>query len=106
MARNAGQPGGEWHCKRLDAAVVGGRGIIGYEVVSPDHKPSQRWIDPDLAFPVKLRESDGATLTLEHIRLEAQPENLFVLPAGYRKFNTQALIERIKHSDVWVDAPK
>ena len=33
---------------------------------------------------------------------EAPPASLFELPPDLRKFNPEALIERIKHSDVWV----
>jgi hypothetical protein len=54
----------------------------------------------------KVRMSDGATLTLERMRVEAQPADLFAVPAGYRKSDVRALIERIKHSDVWVEPPK
>jgi hypothetical protein len=35
-----------------------------------------------------------------------QPTELFALPPGYQHFDPQALIERIKHSDVWAAAPK
>jgi hypothetical protein len=55
-----------------------------------------------LAFPVKLRAADGTTMALEHIRFETQPASLFTLPPNYRKLEPQALIERVKHSDVWV----
>jgi hypothetical protein len=108
-ARNAGAPntGGEWHCERSDAArVEGGATTVQYTVVSPDQKSTQRWIDTTLGFPVKLRMSDGKTLALEHIRVAAQPENLFSVPPGYRKSDPQALIDRIKQSDVWVEPPK
>jgi hypothetical protein len=60
------------------------------------------WVDPDLEFPIKLRAADGTTIALEHIRLKAQPASLFAMPPGYRKSDPQALIDRIKHSDVWV----
>jgi hypothetical protein len=93
--------GGDWRCARIDSAVAAGDGILEYRVLSPDQTLSQRWIDPGLGFPVKLRAADGTTIELEHIRIEAQPASLFVVPAGYRKLDPQALIERIKHSDVW-----
>jgi hypothetical protein len=64
---------------------------------------SLRWIDPVLEFPVKLLAADGTTIALEHIRIEAQPASLFDLPTGFRKLDPRALIERIKHSDAWVD---
>ena len=96
-ARNAGVPGaaGAWHCTRIDA--------LEYRVVSPDGSFSERWIDPDLQFPVKQRTADGTTIALEHIRIEAQPAGLFAMPPGYRKVDPQGVIDRIKHSDVWAE---
>jgi hypothetical protein len=106
-ARNAGtaNAGGNWRCARISAETVGGRGTIEYQVVFPDGKSSQRWIDPELQFPVKLRAADGTTIALEHICVEAQPASLFAVPPSYRKFDPHALIDRIKHSDVWADSP-
>jgi hypothetical protein len=96
---NAGVSGtaGNWHCTRIDSRE--------YRVVSTDGSSSQRWIDPDLQFPVKVREADGTTISLERIRIEAQPAGLFAMPPGYHKVDPQGLIERIKHSDVWVGQP-
>ena len=106
-ARNAGVPnaGGEWRCARIDAAATDGRGTLEYRVVSPDRRATERGIDRDLGFMVKLRSADGTTIALEHIRREAQPAILFAVPPSYRKFEPQALIERIKHSDVWAEPP-
>jgi hypothetical protein len=102
-ANNAGIPsvGGDWRCGRMDAAGVDHRSTIEYRVVFPDHESSQRWIDPGLEFPVQQRAADGTTTVLEHIRIEAQSASLFAVPPGSRKFDPQALIDRIKHSDVW-----
>jgi hypothetical protein len=107
-AKNAGVPGadGEWRCGRadtvsIDPATAGDRRTVEYRVVSPDQNSSQRWIDSYLEFPVKVREADGMAIELQHIRVEAQPANLFALPAGYHKSDPRALIDRIKHSDVW-----
>jgi hypothetical protein len=106
-AKIAGVPGagGDWRCGRVDPAIVEGRRTIEYRVTSPDQKSTRAWIDPDLEFPIKVRAADGTTITLEHIRVEAQPASLFAMPSGYRKSDPQALIERIKHSDVWVGPP-
>jgi hypothetical protein len=105
-ARNAGVPGagGDWHCEHAQTTRVDG--AVEYTVTSPDGESTQRWIAAKLQFPVKLRASDGTTLTLEHIRLEAPTAALFSVPAGYRKSDPQALLDRIKHSDVWVEPPK
>jgi hypothetical protein len=109
-AQNAGVPGagGDWRCARAAGGGVGtgaGGGAIEYRVVPPDQNSSLRWIDPRLEFPVKLKAADGGTIALENIRVEAQPANLFAIPAGFHKFDPQALIDRIKHSDVWAGAP-
>jgi hypothetical protein len=106
-AKNAGVPsaGGDWRCGRGDTAIVDGRPSIEYGVVSPDRQWSRGWIDSDLQFPIKLLAADGTTIALEHIRVEAQPASLFAKPPGYRKSEPQALIERIRHSDVWVETP-
>lgn|SRR5579863_5263215 len=56
-------------------------------------------------FPLQIRTADGVVFALEQIRDEPQPESSFELPAGYRKFSPEALIERIKQSDVWVARP-
>jgi hypothetical protein len=108
-ARNAGVPnaGGEWHCERIDTARVDGHDTtVQYTVVSSNQESTQRWIDTALNFPVKLRQSDGATVALEHIRVAAQPASLFNVPSHYRKSDPRALIERIKQSDVWVEPAK
>jgi len=103
-AGNAGVPdaGGEWRCERIDDEFVGDRRAALYHVASAGSE-SRRWIDSDLEFPVKLLAADGTTIALEHIRIEAQPASLFDLPPGFRKLDPRALIERIKHSDAWVD---
>jgi hypothetical protein len=109
-AQNAGVPGaaGDWRCTR--GAAAGARagagsgsasGTIEYRVDSPDQNFSLRWIDPRLEFPVKVKAADGGTIALENVRVEAQPASLFTIPAGFRKFDPQGLIDRIKHSDVW-----
>jgi hypothetical protein len=59
-----------------------------------------------LEFPIKLRAADRTTITLEHIRIGAQPADLFSVPAGYRKWDPRELIERIKQSDVWAAPPQ
>jgi hypothetical protein len=109
-AQTAGVPGsgGDWRCQRAAATCAGGGGAGGtieYRVDSPDQNSSLRWIDPRLEFPVKLKGADGGTIALENIRVEAQPENLFAIPAGFHKFDPQGLIDRIKHSDVWAGTP-
>jgi hypothetical protein len=61
-------------------------------------------IDPLLQFPTQWRGPDGITVRLENIRVEYQPTELFVVPAGYQRLDPSALLERIKRSDVWAPA--
>ncbi len=105
-AKNAGvaAAGGDWHCEHAATSSV--TDTVEYTVSSPDGESTRRWIATALQFPVKLRASDGTTLTLEHIQLQAQAAALFSVPTGYRKSDPQALVDRIKHSDVWVEPPK
>jgi hypothetical protein len=122
-AKNAGvpSPARNWQCQRTERASVesanivsasaestsvDGRDTIEYTVTSPAGEAVHGWIATDLGFPVKWRAADGTTLTLEHIRVEAQPPDLFTVPPDYRKADPQALIDRIKHSDVWAAPPQ
>lgn len=102
-AKNAGAPvaGDDWHCERVRA----GRDVE-YRVGSNPRNSTQRWIDPKLSFPVKVRIADGTILELEHIKEEPQPAQLFAVPTDFHKLDPQALINRIKQSDVWVEPPK
>jgi hypothetical protein len=102
-AKNAGAPeaGDDWHCERVGASRA-----VEYRVGSAPENSTQRWIDPKLSFPVKVRTADGTTLELEHIKKEPQPAQLFAVPTGFHKLDPQALINRIKQSDVWVEPPK
>ena len=106
-AHNAGVPGaeGEWHCERVEAGTMGGSPTTECRVMTPDQESSRRWIDSSLGFPVRVRMNDGASFALENIRIAAQSAQLFVIPPGYRRLDPHALIERIKHSDVWVESP-
>jgi hypothetical protein len=75
-------------------------------VVTLDRASGERWVDTHFAFPVRVQAADGSTLTLEHVRPGVQLTQLFALPPGYQRFDPQALIERIKHSDVWAAPAK
>ncbi|MGO8914499.1 MAG: hypothetical protein ACLQJR_01165 [Stellaceae bacterium] len=108
MAESAGAAasGERWQCERLGGETIDGRETVKYRALSPQHRQHDGWVAPDLRFVVRLETEDGAVLELRNITEGPQPPELFVLPAGYRKFDPQRLIDRIKHSDVWVEAPK
>jgi len=63
------------------------------------------WIDRESGFPLRIRTEDGSLITLEKIRDGSLPASSFEVPANVRKFSPEALIERIKQSDVWVAKP-
>ncbi|HEY2779263.1 MAG TPA: hypothetical protein VGI90_00700 [Steroidobacteraceae bacterium] len=103
-ARIAGAPAGEgWRCALMGSTIIENRQALEYQVHSPGKPGSQRWIESGLGFPVKTRAEDGSTIALENIRIESQPASLFSIPSDYRKLDPQALIERVKHSDVWAE---
>jgi hypothetical protein len=108
MAKVAGadQHGGSWHCQRLGSDPIDGRVAIKFRAISPLGHQDYGWVDPQLKFTVKFQFADGTALKLDNVREGPQPAGLFALPANYRKFDPRQLIERIKHSDVWVDPPK
>lgn len=106
-AVTAGMVGtGEWRCEPVDHAIVNEHQVIEYRVSMPDGQSSYGWVDSMIGFPVKWRAADGNLFVLENILLDTQPANLFSIPPDYRKLDPQALLERIKHSDVWADTPK
>ena len=102
-ARHAGTQSAQdhWNCERVSA----GRNV-GYIVGSTPENSTQRWIDPELSFPVKVRTADGTTLELKNINKAPQPADLFDIPAGYRKTAPPALDHRVKHRDLWATPSK
>jgi hypothetical protein len=98
--------GGQWRCERLAAEPTDGRATIKYLVTSMRGEKDYAWIDQGLKFPVKFQFADGSGAALSHISQGPQPAPLFAVPADYRKFDPQRLIDQIKQSDVWVDTPK
>jgi hypothetical protein len=102
----AADQGGQWRCERLGAESAGGRATIKYLVTLARGETDYAWIDLGLKFPVKCQFADGSGAALSQISQGPQPAALFAVPADYRKFDPQRLIEQIKQSDVWVDTPK
>jgi hypothetical protein len=100
-AISAGGPSRAWECQLVEVNAAVDLGKREFRVILAGRNLSRRWVDSALHFPVKFFDADGTTITLEHVRIEAQPHDLFTLPPGYRNLDPNALIERIKHSDVW-----
>jgi hypothetical protein len=104
MAKLAGvMVQGGWHCERAGEETIGGRNTIGFRAVSATGQQFFGWIDAARKFPLRVKIADGAVITAENIRDEAQPAPLFEMPSGLKKFDPRALVQQIKQSDVWVD---
>ncbi len=107
MARAAGVAGqDDWRCERVGEETIDGHRTIAYRVVSSSGREFFGWIDPVRKFPLQIKSEDGAVVTAQHVRDEPQPAQLFEIPAGFRKFDPQILIQQIKQSDVWVGDEK
>jgi hypothetical protein len=96
----------DWHCERVGEETIDGHRAIAYRAVSSPGRELFGWIDAVRKFPLRIKSEDGATVTAQNIRDEPQPAQLFEIPRGFRKFDPQILIERIKQSDVWVAGEK
>lgn len=105
IAAGATEQGDHWHCERIGDERIGIRSAVGYRAQSSG-QDLVGWIDAGLRFPLKIQAEKLATFVLSNVQEGSQPEDLFEIPANYRKFDPRDLIERIKHSDVWVEAPK
>ncbi|MET4346581.1 hypothetical protein [Bradyrhizobium sp. RT9a] len=93
-----------WRCQHDGEETVAGQTMDIYRVATAG-SAFLGWIDRERRFPVRIRTEDGTVITADHIRDEPQMEQTFEIPAGLRKFDPQALIRRIQHSDVWVAPP-
>jgi hypothetical protein len=107
MATLAG--GTDWRgplrCERLREEVIDGRGVVAYRARSSAGKELLGWIDVSLKFPLRIQLEDGTTISVENIHEEPQPAALFEIPSAFRRFDPEALLKRIKQSDVWVEQP-
>jgi hypothetical protein len=103
MAKLAGSADrGDWRCERTGEETIGGQSTVAYRAVPAPGRELVGWIDAARKFPLRIKTEDGAVVTAENIRDEPQPAQLFEIASGFRKFDPQALIQRIKQSDVWV----
>jgi hypothetical protein len=102
MAQQAGLEDRNWRCERLGEEMIAGRNTIAWRAISASGRQFSGWIDRERRFPLRVKTEDGRIITAEHVRDEPQPAELFQIPSGFRKFDPQLLIDRIKQSDVWV----
>jgi hypothetical protein len=107
MARVAGVVGQEdWRCERAGEETIDGHRTIAYRAVSRSGRELFGWIDPVRKFPLRIKSEGGAAITAKKVRDEPQPAQLLEIPASFRKFDPQILIQQIKQSDVWVGDEK
>jgi hypothetical protein len=103
MARLAGgADNGDWRCERLGEETIGGRDAVAYRAFSAERARFTGWIDRLRRFPLRIKTEEGAIFAAENIRDDAQPAPPPEIPSGFRKFDPEDLIQRIKQSDVWV----
>jgi hypothetical protein len=107
MAKLAGVADqGDWRCERVGEQTIGARSTVAYRAISGRGRELTGWVDVGYKFPLRIETEDGAVISVENVLDESQPAQSFEIPAGFRKFDPQKLIEQIKQSDVWVDGPK
>ena len=73
-----------------------------FRITSPGDRATA-WIDGRLNFPVKFELDDGTELALHNIQQGRQPPETFEIPGNFKKFNQQLFLERLKHTDIWVE---
>jgi hypothetical protein len=95
-----------WHCDRIGVEPLRGLAAIRYRIISTDAQANDVWIDSGREFPTQIQMADGTRVDLDNFDETVPPPSLFDIPAGFRKFDPQALIDRIKQSDVWVEPPR
>jgi hypothetical protein len=94
-----------WRCERVGEEIIDGRHAAVYRAISSQGREIVGWIDSELKFPLRIKMEDGVAITVENIQEGPQSTRLFVIPTNFHKFDPQALIKRIKQSDVWVNQP-
>jgi hypothetical protein len=107
MARLAGVAGqGEWRCERTAEETIEGRSTVVFRASQGEGREFSGWIDRELKFPLRIETKDGDVFVLLAIKNEPQAASSFEIPATFRRFSLDALMERIKQSDVWVAGPE
>jgi hypothetical protein len=104
MARLAGiADHGTWHCERIGREMIDGINVDTYRATSASGRTLLGWVDPLRKFPLRIKTEDGALYEIGNLRDGPQSAALFQIPASFQKLDPQALIDRIKQSDVWVE---
>jgi hypothetical protein len=104
MAKLAGATdNGAWRCERVGQETIDGSNVIAYQAIPASGSKLLGWVDPMRKFPLRIKTEDGTVFELGNLRDAPQPAQLFEIPKNFAKLDPQALINRIKQSDVWVE---
>jgi hypothetical protein len=96
----------DWRCERIGEETIDGNSTIAYRAILAPNRELFGWIDPARKFPLRIKTEDGTVIAAQNVRDEPQPAQMFEIPPSFRKFDPEALIRRIKQSDVWVASEK
>jgi hypothetical protein len=80
-------------CKKDGSETVNGRDTVKYEGTNDKGEASTVWLDSKLRFPVKWQGKDNGG-ELENIKEGSQPASLFEIPAGYKKFDMNNMMQK------------
>lgn len=54
------------------------------------------WYDPELKFQIKTIEDNGNVFEVRDIQIGAQDASMFKIPAGYKKFDMNAMMQQMQ----------
>ena len=79
-----GRAAEEWRC-------------TGQKMVPDGEQPSDAvvWYDPELEFEIKIVEDNGNVFEIRDVEIGAQDASLFKIPAGYKKFDMNAMMQQM-----------
>jgi hypothetical protein len=96
----------DMRCERVGEDMIDGRRMIAYRAIADGSERFVGWIDPTHGFPMRIDSRDGDIIDAKNIQDTPQPASLLQVPQGFRKFDPEALIQRVKQSDAWVAPPE
>lgn len=69
----------------------------GQKMVPDGEQPSDAvvWYDPELEFEIKVVEDNGNIFEIRDVEIGAQDASLFEIPAGYTKFDMNAMMQQM-----------
>jgi len=76
-------------CKKVGVETVAGYVCDKWEFTGKDNQTV--WISQQLHFPIKSVQKDGTTVEFSNIKQGPQDASLFVVPAGYTKFDPMGM---------------